>query len=100
MMKKTNKTKRPVEVLNKNMFANKDMFADFALANLCIAESFSISEKERKDIAVWAIKHLGKCQGPHNALTYSFRHTGIGVIIKAKCPTCGEEFDASDFESW
>ena len=94
MMKKTNKAKRPVKVLNKDMFAN------YAMSDLCIAESFTISAKERQAIAAWVIEHLKKCQGPRNALNYSFRHTGIGVSVEVECPGCKETFDASDVDSW
>lgn len=64
---------------------------------------FEIEKEE--EVLKWLSNH--ECQFCHaenvgaigGRLTYCFTPTGLGVICKIKCE-CGEEFDATDYESW
>lgn len=36
----------------------------------------------------------------NNRYIYDLEGTGIGTIVKIKCPVCGEEKDITDLDSW
>lgn len=43
-------------------------------------------------------KHYQSCK--NNRYIYDLEGTGIGTIVKIKCPVCGEEKDITDLDSW
>ena len=44
-------------------------------------------------------KHYQQCKnGGH--FIYDIQGTGIGTIVKVKCPVCGTEEDITDLDSW
>lgn len=44
-------------------------------------------------------KHYKQCKNG-NHFIYDLQGTGIGTIIKIKCPICGAEEDITDTDSW
>lgn len=43
-------------------------------------------------------KHYQSCK--NNRYIYDLEGTGIGTIVKIKCPVCGEEKNITDLDSW
>ncbi len=63
---------------------------------------FSLTEDQLEDATIWDLLH--NCSARDGGaiggrLTYTFTHTGIGVIEKVVC-ACGEVLDLTDYESW
>lgn len=61
-----------------------------------------MSDKEREANSNFIHEHYtihggGKCL---NTYIYTLSGTGIGTVIKIKCPVCGEEKDITDTSSW
>lgn len=44
-------------------------------------------------------RHWKSCNNPSNFI-YDLTGTGIGTVIKIKCPVCGEEQDITDYDCW
>ncbi len=44
-------------------------------------------------------KHSESCKNPYNFL-YELVGTGIGTVIKIKCPMCEAEEDITDYAAW
>ena len=65
-----------------------------------------LDPKEREAIEKFRREHYKKCAEPlcsraaGNTYIYTITGTGIGEIIKIKCPICGEEVDVTNVESW
>ena len=57
------------------------------------------TDKECERHRAFLDAHYKKC-GNGNKFVYTIIETGIGPIIKVKCPICGEEEDITDSESW
>ena len=48
----------------------------------------------------WKKSHITSCSHQSTqTFGWSFRETGIGVVISCFC-TCGEEIDVTDYENW
>ena len=59
---------------------------------------YVMTDKEHKAIEAFRGKHYISCKS--SAYQYELAGTGIGTIIKIKCPVCGEQEDVTDLESW
>ena len=63
-----------------------------------------LSNTERQRINSFKMEHYEKCsqhkKNAGNTYIYTITATGIGSIIKIKCPICGEEIDVTDTEGW
>lgn len=58
-----------------------------------------MSEKEREDDQAFRHAHYESC---HNGNDYEYEliGTGIGTVIKIRCPVCGEHKDITDISNW
>ena len=67
---------------------------------------FVMSDKEKKANAEFKNKHYKMCAEPlhnkakGNTYIYELTGTGIGTVIKIKCPICGAEEDITDMDNW
>ena len=43
--------------------------------------------------------HHKKC-GNGNIFQYELHGTGVGIVIRVKCPVCGEQEDITDTDNW
>lgn len=57
------------------------------------------SEMEIERMTNFRNQHYEKCHNG-NCYQYELLGTEIGVIIKIRCPDCGQEEDVTDYESW
>lgn len=58
-----------------------------------------LTQKEYELDAEFRERHYQSCNnGGHYA--YDIQGTGIGVMVKVKCPICGEEKDITDITDW
>ena len=61
--------------------------------------SYRLTQEQTDKFLAWSKGRNG--QGPIGGrITLSFSETSIGVIVKAKDQTTGEELDLSDYENW
>lgn len=58
-----------------------------------------MNETELQRLEEFQNRHWSVCKNSGHWL-YDIEGTGIGPIIKVKCPVCGEEEDITDAESW
>lgn len=61
-----------------------------------------LNENEQKALKEFSRLHYDKCYKKHKGRTthIEFYGTGIGDVIIAKCPCCGDAKDISDVDSW
>lgn len=64
-----------------------------------------MSDREMKDEKAFREHHYelhngGKYKSIANTYVYELTGTGLGCLIKIKCPICGEEKDITDTDSW
>lgn len=62
-----------------------------------------LNEVENAAASEFAAKHYeDHCSGKNRAasLRLSAEQTGMGYVIKVKCPYCKEEKDITDYEVW
>lgn len=64
-----------------------------------------MSDKETAAYKAFIQKHYelhngGKFRARGNTYQYELTGTGIGTVIKIKCPICGEQEDITDTDSW
>ena len=57
------------------------------------------SEKEIERMAKFRSRHYQSCKNA-GCYQYELTGTGIGTVIKIKCPQCGVEEDVTDYERW
>lgn len=57
-----------------------------------------LSPVEYEHAKTFREKHYQSCK--NNRYIYDLEGTGIGTIVKIKCPVCGEEKDITDLDSW
>ena len=57
-----------------------------------------LSDKEMSQFREFKHSHYKSCGTSDVWVLLS--PTGIGTIIKLKCPKCGEEVDITDIDSW
>lgn len=60
---------------------------------------FFMNDTELERMEAFCQKHWTQCRNAGSWI-YEICQTGIGMTIKVKCPTCGEEEDITDVESW
>lgn len=58
-----------------------------------------MSDKESKTRRKFVEQHYKSC-GNAGTYIYELSGTGIGTVIKIKCPVCGAEEDITDYDSW
>lgn len=58
-----------------------------------------MSDKESKARREFVEQHYKSC-GNAGTYIYELSGTGIGTVIKIKCPVCGAEEDITDYDSW
>lgn len=58
-----------------------------------------MSDKESKARRIFVEQHYKSC-GNAGTYIYELSGTGIGTVIKIKCPVCGVEEDITDIDSW
>lgn len=58
-----------------------------------------MSDKESKARRAFVERHYKSC-GNAGTYIYELSGTGIGTVIKIKCPVCGVEEDITDIDSW
>ena len=76
--------------LSENCSENK-----FSAQNsLCI-----LSDKESSELSRFKLEHFNSC-GNSSRFIYDILHTGIGTIIKVRCPVCEKDEDITDNGSW
>lgn len=62
-----------------------------------------LNEAENTAASEFAMKHYqDNCSGKNHAaaLRISATQTGVGYVIKVRCPYCKEEKDLTDYEVW
>ena len=57
-----------------------------------------LSDKEMSQFREFKYNHYKTCKT--NDVLVFLSPTGIGTVIKIKCPECGEEVDITDINSW
>lgn len=57
------------------------------------------SEKEIERIAEFRSHHYQSCKND-GCYQYELTGTGIGTVIKIKCPQCGAEENVTDYDCW
>lgn len=57
------------------------------------------SEKEYKKYIKFRDKHYKSCKNGYKHI-FELTGTGIGTVIKIKCPFCNEEEDITDMSTW
>ena len=57
-----------------------------------------LSNKEMSQFKEFKDSHYKSCKT--NDVWVFLSHTGIGTVIKLKCPKCGEEVDITDIDCW
>lgn len=58
-----------------------------------------LSPKEYERDKAFREQHYQSCKNGSRFI-YDLQGTGIGTIVKIKCPVCGVEEDITDIESW
>lgn len=58
-----------------------------------------MSDKESNARREFVEQHYKTC-GNSGTFIYELSGTGIGTVIKIKCPICSEEKDITDIDSW
>ena len=58
-----------------------------------------LSPKEYKRDKAFRDRHYQLCKNGSRFI-YDLQGTGIGTVVKIKCPICGAEEDMTDIESW
>lgn len=69
-------------------------------AERCLRHSLlQLSELEMQKCVAFKKQHYESCE---NGSTYQYEitHTGIGTILKIKCPVCGTEEGVKDVDVW
>ena len=65
--------------------------------------TFTPSDKELETSSKWIQDHKNRCTSKDAAMggkySYCFTPTGVGEIFTVKC-VCGEEVNATNFDSW
>ena len=69
------------------------------IRNLCNRSLLFFSEKEYQEWRKFLEHHSSHC-GTQGHCIYDLCGTGIGTVIKLKCPICGEEVDITDYDCW
>lgn len=59
----------------------------------------TLSDDEFLEIKKFRDAHYNSC-GNSSTYQYELTGTGIGTIIKIRCPKCGQETDVTDYASW
>lgn len=67
---------------------------DYRRLSLC-----QCSEKEMTQIKEFRSRHYQSCENG-SCFQYELTGTGIGTVIKIKCPKCGVEENVTDYECW
>lgn len=57
------------------------------------------SEKEIERLKAFRSRHYQSCKNDR-CFQYELTGTGVGTIIKIRCPQCGVEEDVTDFDCW
>lgn len=65
-------------------------FCGYNASHCRIHGSLDMDQKER---------HHQSCKNGSRFI-YDLQGTGIGTIVKIKCPICGKEEDITDLDSW
>ncbi len=58
-----------------------------------------LSPKEYERDKAFKEQHYQSCKNGSRYI-YDLQGTGIGTIVKIKCPVCGKEADITDIDSW
>lgn len=58
-----------------------------------------LSPKEYERDKAFRDRHYQLCKNGSRFI-YDLQGTGIGTVVKIKCPICGAEEDITDIESW
>ena len=69
------------------------------IRNLCNRSLLFFSDKEYQEWRKFLEYHSSHC-GTNGRCIYDLCGTGIGTVIKLKCPICGEEADITDYDCW
>lgn len=67
--------------------------------NLSNHALFIFSDKERKNNDMFRNFHYLSCNNG-NRYQYELIGTGVGPVIKIRCPFCGQEQDITDYDNW
>lgn len=68
----------------------------------CIKEAYSLANLSKKEYdaeKAFREEHYKSCSNG-NHYVYDLFGTGFGLIVKIKCPVCGDEEDITDISSW
>lgn len=71
---------------------------------------FQTYGKEGDNIRKWMINHKSENENDSKHVdqygdfignyTYLFTNTGIGTVVKVRCNSCNEEYNATDYDVW
>lgn len=103
-LEKENKSLRDIL---KSWNKNKEIQEYKAMAEEIRKNSLLVmSEKEKQAERKFRDEHYHTCaeplhsKGKGNTYIYELTGTGLGTIIRIKCPICGEEKDITDLDNW
>jgi hypothetical protein len=64
------------------------------ISNMC--GYFQLNAEEQASAALFKLEHKGHSP----VFDYIFQPTGIGVIVKIRCPECKKEKDITNYKKW
>lgn len=87
------------EVLDKYNMAHEIQEKDAEISRIHRNALVVMTDSEREKQQEFMQHHYKTCNNAGQYL-YELTGTGIGTVIKIKCPVCGAEEDITDYDTW